>query len=103
MPVDGERQGAAKTQVAHQTAPNLIVCVEIWIEGELTTRPCPPKPHLIFVTLFALFQKSVIVETQIPGLEIALARARLGGDDLAVRNRHDYAIDIGKLMAGFVH
>ena len=69
----------------------------------MTTWAGTPEVYTILVARFAVFEKGIIIKAQIARLEVALARAGFCRDDLAVGNRHDYAIDIGKLMAGFVN
>jgi hypothetical protein len=49
-----------------------------------------------------VLQEGVVVEAQIARLQVALAGAGLGRDDLAVGNVHEDAVDIGELPSGAV-
>src|SRR5689334_7130888 len=55
------------------------------------------------VASLSLLEKSVVVETQITRLKVALSRASLGRNDFAVRNRQDHPIDVGQLIPLLVY
>ncbi len=52
--------------------------------------------------LLGVLQEGVVVEAQIARLQVALAGAGLGRDDLAVGDVHEDAVDIGELPSGAV-
>src|SRR5215471_20935571 len=103
MPVNRQGQGSAEAQIPHETAPGLVIDIQIWIKRQLAARTGPPQPHFIVVTLFARFEKRIVVKAKITRLEIALSGTRLGRNDLAVGNGQDNPIDIRKLISLFVY
>ena len=85
--VDRQRQRAAEADVAHQLAPFLVARRQVGIEGDLRARAGLPQVDVDARCLGALLQEGVVAHVEIARLQVGLAEAGLGGDQVGRRLR----------------
>ena len=97
--VDRQGKGAPEPHVPKHRAPDRIGGIQIGIERLLRPLCGAPQADGEAVALLALFKEGVVVESQIPGLQVRVPGPRLGRNHSVGPQGDDHPVDVGELPA----